>query len=109
MAQTTGSNNLGGLLGGLADFLEDIAGFAGRNLDPDRGRTGDSKDDQSVPDTRLIRVDRLALGDRVMFLDGPWKVVGLNVDQFDKDRVEVVLDNGETYELLAFSYVEVEN
>ena len=109
MVRPTGSNNLGGILGGLVESLEEIVAFAGRNLGDGDEIDRDIRQRQAKNEAnpKLVQASKLALGDKVVLNDGAWEVRGVAVDSFDLDRVTVTLENGEEYDLLANAYVEV--
>lgn len=116
MTKPTGSPNLDGLLGSLdeiADFVTQLFTVGEDEIDRDirerREKGFVSEDKGAEPDTRLVRVKDLRIGDRVVLEDRAWEVTGLNVDGFAKDRIEVSLSNAEVYDMLTFAYVDVEN
>lgn len=109
MTQFTGSNNLGGILGGLVETIEQVVGFAGRNLADGDNIDQDIADRQSRGGKpKIVKVSALSVGDSVVVKDGAWRVQKIRLDAFDEDLVTVGLSNGEDYTLLINSYLEVE-
>lgn len=103
MTNSTGSNNLAGLLGGLMDAVESVVDFAGRNLSDFADR---AEDEPENPVTFKL-VAELGLADALILDDGSWQVVAVQGDGFDPDIVSVSLENGESYDLLRSSLVRV--
>jgi hypothetical protein len=104
MTNSTGSNNLAGLLGGLVDTIETVVGIAESKLS-DFAQDAQERDDE--PKITYKHVAELGLADALILDDGSWQVVALQGDGFDPDIISVTLENGESYDLIRSSLVRV--
>lgn len=109
MTNATGSNNIVGLLGGLADVIETVVEIAEQKLSDFMEGEETDKSMMEEPGERVTykHVAELGLADALILDDGSWQVMGVQSDGFDHDIVSVTLENGESYDLIRSSLVRV--